>query len=89
MVDKMITGKLWEEGRLGPERIELATRGGSGGRSWGRRPSRGPLMGLAGFCGEVERCRGKRRGKGLFIAGNREGARERDNAGEKSRRCRG
>ena len=56
MVDKMITGKLWEEGRLGPERIELGPEADRGGRTRGRRPSRDPLMSLAGFWGEVERC---------------------------------
>jgi len=56
VVDRMITGRIWEEERLGPERIELGPEADRGGRSWGRRPPRVLLVGLAELWGEGERC---------------------------------
>ena len=56
VVENMVAGRVWEEGMLGPGRIEEGTRGGSGGRSWGRRSPRVLLVALVEFWGEVERC---------------------------------
>ena len=39
--------KIWAPGTASPERIEVEAEVDRGGRSWGRRPPRGPPSGLA------------------------------------------
>ena len=51
------------ESRRRPE----ADRAGRGGRSWGRRPPRDPLVALAGLWGGSEVCWIERRAGVLFI----------------------
>ena len=48
-VHEKTTDEVWEAGLASPEWIELVAEADRGGRSWGRRPPRGPPGGLAGF----------------------------------------
>ena len=40
--------EIWAAGTASPERIMVEAEADRGGRSWGRRPPRGPPSGLAG-----------------------------------------
>ena len=43
-----VTNGVWVPETASPERIMVEAEAGRGGRSWGRRPPRGPPSGLAG-----------------------------------------
>ena len=47
-VQERATDEVWAPEMASPEWIELEAEAGRGGRSWGRRPPRGPPSGLAG-----------------------------------------
>ena len=66
-VPEETTDEVWAAGMASPEWIELVAEADWGGRSWGRRPPRGPPSGLAGYWWGAVVVRARERARDLFL----------------------